>query len=191
MKEKLIAQILHYTPVNEQEETDKKTLLALLNHTEDISVRENLTMHLTASAWVVSPERKLVLMAYHKLYDSWAWLGGHADGDWNLCRVAEKEAREESGIETLTLISPEPVSLEILTVNGHEKKGEYVPCHLHLNLTFLFEAEPTQALRCKPDENSGVAWLDMDELAEKSSEPWFVERIYSKLVNRAKHRIVR
>ena len=105
--------------------------------------------------------------------------------------MAEKEAREESGIETLSLVSPEPVSLEILTVNGHEKKGKYVPCHLHLNLTFLFEAEPTQDLRCKPDENSGVAWLDMDELAEKSSEPWFVERIYSKLVNRAKHGIVR
>ena len=40
------------------------------------------------------------------------------------------------------------------------------------------------------DAISGVAWLDMDELAEKSSEP-FVERIYSKLVNRAKHGIVR
>ena len=104
------------------EKTDKETLLDLLNRPENISVRENLTGHLTASAWVVSPDRKLVLMAYHKLYDSWAWLGGHADGDWNLCRVAEKEAREESGIETLTLISPEPVSLEILTVNGHEKK---------------------------------------------------------------------
>ena len=191
MKEKLLAQIQRYNPVNEQENTDKQTLMDLLNRAEDISVRENLTGHLTASAWVVSPDRKLVLMAYHKLYDSWAWLGGHADGDWDLCRVAEKEAREESGIETLTVISPEPVSLEILTVNGHEKKGEYVPCHLHLNLTFLFEAEPTQDLRCKPDENSGVAWLDMDELAEKSSEPWFVERIYSKLVNRAKHGIVR
>ena len=191
MKEKLKAQIRRYIPVNEQEETDKKTLLALLDHPEDISVRENLTMHLTASAWVVSPDRKLVLMAYHKLYDSWAWLGGHADGDWDLFRVAEKEAREESGIETLSLVSAEPISLEILTVNGHEKKGKYVPCHLHLNLTYLFVAELEQALRCKPDENSGVAWLDMDELAEKSSEPWFVERIYSKLVNRAKHGILK
>ena len=70
MKEKLMAQIQRYNPVNEQEETDKKTLLDLLNRAEDISVRGNLTGHLTASAWVVSPDRKLVLMAYHKLYDS-------------------------------------------------------------------------------------------------------------------------
>lgn len=187
----LIQQLQQFSPCNPQEAQDRAELLRRLQSGEELYGRENLSAHLTVSGWVVSPDRRQVLMAYHNLYDSWAWLGGHADGDWDLCRVAEKEAREESGIETLTLISPEPVSLEILTVNGHEKKGKYVPCHLHLNLTFLFEAEPTQDLRCKPDENSGVAWLDMDELAEKSSEPWFVERIYSKLVNRAKHGIVR
>ena len=95
MKEKLIQQIADYIPVNEQEETDKLTLLNLLQCDEDISVRESLLAHLTASAWVVNPERTKVLMAYHKLYDSWAWLGGHADGSWDLSSVAEKEAREE------------------------------------------------------------------------------------------------
>lgn len=189
MKEQLIAQIRRYLPANEQEARDKKLLLDLLDRQEDISIRENLAAHLTASAWVVTPDRSRVLMAYHKLYDSWAWLGGHADGDWDLCRVAEREAREESGINALTLVSPEPISLEILPVFGHEKKGRYVPCHLHLNLTYLFQADPEQVLRCKPDENSGVAWLDMDTLGEKSSEPWFVERIYSKLVTKARQPI--
>lgn len=186
MKEKLIAQVRNYIPVNEQEATDRQTFLAWLDRDEDISIRENLTCHLTASAWVVTPDRKKVLMAYHKLYDSWAWLGGHADGDWDLHRVAEKEAREESGIATLTAVSAAPVSLEILTVSGHEKKGKYVPCHLHLNLTYLFEAEPEQELACKPDENTGVAWLDTDALGQLCNEPWFVERIYSKLSIKAK-----
>ena len=186
MKEKLITQIQNYIPVNEQEETDKRILLQWLSRPEDISIRENITGHLTASAWVVTPDRTKALMAYHKLYDSWAWLGGHADGDWDLCRVAMKEAREESGIEMLRLVSESPISLEILTVNGHEKKGKYVPCHLHLNLTYLFEAESDQSLHCKPDENSGVAWIPMGNLAAYSSEPWFVERIYSKLVTKSK-----
>lgn len=186
MKEKLISQVQNYVPVNEQEQTDKAILLCWLQNGGDISVRENLVGHLTASAWVVSPDRRKVLVAFHKLYGSWAWLGGHADGDWNLCRVAEKEAREESGIKTLRPVSPEPISLEILPVTGHEKKGKYVPCHLHLNLTYLFEADPDQSLQCKPDENSGVAWVDMDDLAEICGEPWFVERIYSKLVRRSK-----
>lgn len=186
MKEKLITQIQNYLPVNEQEETDRITMLNWLERPEDISIRDNLTGHLTASAWVVSPDRKKVLMAYHKLYNSWAWLGGHADGDWDLFRVAEKEAREESGIKTLAPVSTDPISLEILTVTGHEKNGKYVPCHLHLNLTYLFEAEQDQALACKPDENVGVAWLDMATLGELCNEPWFVERIYSKLTIKAK-----
>ena len=188
MKEKLTAQIQCYIPINEQEETDRKTLLSWLEKPEDISIRSSLVGHLTASAWVVNPERTHVLMAYHKLYNSWAWLGGHADGSWDLQAVAEKEAREESGIEHLRAVSEEPVSLEILTVNGHEKKGNYVPCHLHLNLTYLFEADPAQTLRCKPDENSGVAWIPMEELSVRCNEPWFVERIYSKLVKKAKSR---
>ncbi len=186
MKDKLYRQIFDYLPANEQEETDRKTLLAFLKSGSDISTRENLVAHLTASAWVVSPDRKNVLMAYHKLYHSWAWLGGHADGNWDLSAVAEKEAKEESGIEKLRPVSENPISLEILTVNGHEKRGAYVPCHLHLNLTYLFEAEQNQCLRIKADENSGVDWIDMDSLAAKCSEPWFVERIYSKLVKKAK-----
>lgn len=186
MKENLIEQIKNYVPVNEQEETDRQTLLNWLERPENISVRDNLIGHLTASAWVVTPDRKKVLMAYHKLYNSWAWLGGHADGDWDLFRVAQKEAREESGIRSLTPVCTDPISLEILTVTGHEKKGSYVPCHLHLNLTYLFEAEENQTLACRPDENTGVAWLDMDTLGQKCSEPWFVEQIYTKLIKKAK-----
>ena len=97
------------------------------------------------------------------------------------------EARDESGIEDLTLLSDRPVSLEILTVSGHEKRGKYVPCHLHLNLTYLFEADPAQSLQVNADENSGVAWLEMDKLGQFSSEDWFVERIYSKLVRRSRN----
>lgn len=186
MKEKLISQIIRFTPSNEQEETDKALMLSLLNCGDDLSLREHLSSHLTTSAWVVTPDRTKVLMAFHNLYNTWAWLGGHADGNWDLLKVAEKEATEESGITGLKAVSTEPISLEILTVLGHEKRGKYVPSHLHLNVTYLFEADPAAPLRCKPDENSGVAWLDVNELSEKTSEPWFVERIYSKLTKKAK-----
>ena len=70
MKEKLITVVKNYIPVNEQEQTDKATLLRWLQSDADISIRDNLDGHLTASAWVVNPERTHVLMAYHKLYNS-------------------------------------------------------------------------------------------------------------------------
>lgn len=184
MKEELIAQIKSYVPFNEQEQVDKMLILKLLDSGEDASERSALQAHLTASAWVVTPDRRRVLMAYHNLYDSWAWLGGHADGNWDLQAVAEKEAREESGIGALKRLHEGIFSLEVLTVDGHEKKGKYVPSHLHLNLTYLFEGNPELPLRVKADENSRVGWIEESEIAEKSTEPWFVKRIYSKLMEK-------
>lgn len=181
MKEKLIRKIREYEPFNEQEAQDRAIFLSLLSRDEDISRRDNLMVHLTASAWVVNPERTKVLMAYHNLYDSWAWLGGHADGSFDLAAVAQKEAREEAGLQDVKLVSDDILSLEILTVNGHEKRGQYVPCHLHLNCTYLLEADPHAPIRVKEDENSQVGWIDFPEIPVKSTESWFVERIYSKL----------
>lgn len=177
----LISQIENYIPFNRQEEQDKKEMLRRLRSGEELYTRENASAHLTASAWVVSPDRKKVLMAYHNLYDSWAWLGGHADGERYLLAVAKREVQEESGLEEVRAVSDEIFSLEILTVDGHEKKGDYVSSHLHLNVTYLFEADPEQNIRCKPDENQDVAWFGLEEAIEKSSEPWFRERIYRKL----------
>ena len=181
----LIQQITAYVPVNEQESADKTLLLRWLQSGEDIYTRSNQTAHLTASAWVVSPDRTQVLMAFHKIYNSWAWLGGHADGARDLMAVAKREALEESGLKDVKLLTSEIVSLEILTVDGHEKHGAYVPSHLHLNVTYLFEADPNAPLRVKPDENSGVAWIRMDEINQKSNEPWFCQRIYPKLCRKA------
>ena len=65
-------------------------------------------------------------MIYHNIYDSWAWMGGHADGEEDLFKVAEREAKEESGITDIKAISEEIASIEILPVSGHEKKGKYV-----------------------------------------------------------------
>jgi len=190
MKEKLIAQIEKYISCNPQEEADRALMLQLLA-VGDPSLRSNLHAHLTASAWVVSPDREKVLMAYHNLYNSWAWLGGHADGNWNLAEVAEKEALEESGISALRLLSENPISLEILNVSGHEKRGTYVSSHLHLNLTYLFEGDPAETLQVKPDENSRVGWIDVRKIAEKSTEPWFVDRIYSKLTEKVRKEFTR
>ena len=79
------------------------------------------------------------LMAYHNIYDSWAWTGGHADGEADFLKVAIREAMEETGITRVTPVTEDIFSLEVLTVDGHEKKGAYVSSHLHLNVTYLLE----------------------------------------------------
>ena len=68
----LLTQLEQYVPWNEQEAEDREELLRRLRSGEDLYTRENRSAHLTASAWVVSPDRRQVLMAYHNLYNSWA-----------------------------------------------------------------------------------------------------------------------
>ena len=74
-------------------------------------------------------------MVYHNIYNSWSWLGGHADGETDLLAVALREVKEE-------------------------------------------------AVSIKADENSGVAWFSPEEALKKSTDPWFVEHVYSKLIEK-------
>ncbi|MBP3210081.1 MAG: NUDIX hydrolase [Oscillospiraceae bacterium] len=170
-----------FRPENEQEEADKKGILAFLAANENAFKRDNTIAHMTASAWVVNHDRTKVLMVYHKIYDSWSWTGGHADGEENLLAVALREVTEETGVSSVTPVSKDIFSLEILTVDGHEKHGSYVPSHLHMNVTYLLEADEEEPLTVCEDENKGVAWFGLDEALSASSEPWFVQRIYRKL----------
>ena len=180
----MLEKIQAYVPYNEQEQADKEEILRRLQQGGDLYTREDPSAHMTASAWVVSPDRRQVLLCYHNLYDSWSWLGGHCDGERDLLHTAIREVREESGLKELRPVSEEIYSLEILCVDGHRKKGKYLPSHLHLNLTFLLEADPTQPLRSKPDENKAVRWFPAEEAVQASSEEWMRKRVYQKLMNK-------
>ena len=181
-------EIRRYEPFNEQEREDKEEILRQMEQADHILTRDNRNAHITVSAWIMDKDRKKVLMAYHNLYQSWAWLGGHADGDADLKAVALKEIREESGLESVRFVTEDIFSLEILTVDGHEKRGSYVPSHLHLNVSYLLEADEEEVLRIKPDENSGVRWFFLEEALAACSEPWMIERVYKKLNAKVRER---
>lgn len=183
----LYEDIKAYEPFNEQEARDKRMMLAFLERNpEDYLLRSNETAHFTVSVWVVNENRDKVLMIYHNIYDSWSWIGGHADGIEDLKEVAARELHEETGVEHIRLLSEDILSIESLTVDGHEKRGAYVPSHLHLNITYLFEACEEDVLAMKPDENSGVRWCTLEEAIALPNEPWMVDRIYQKLLDRMK-----
>lgn len=174
----------NYRPYNEQEEKDKEQILSFLERGDLVYTRESKDAHVTASAWVINREHSKILMAYHNIYDSWAWLGGHADGEKNPLLVAEKEAMEESGLQSVRPVTEDIFSVEILTVSGHIKNGSYVSSHLHLNVTYLLEADEEANLREKEDENSGVRWFTVEEGIKASKEPWMRTWIYRKLAEK-------
>lgn len=174
-----------FVPSCAQETEDLRMMRFYMERFDDLLYRTNEAAHFTASSWIVNPARSRVLMAYHNIYDSWSWTGGHADGDGDLLQVALREAKEETGIERIQPVEGSVYSLEILTVPAHIKRNRYVVPHLHLNLTFLLEADDEQPIHCKPDENSAVRWFAVDEAVAASSEP-DMRVIYQKLNDRLK-----
>ena len=178
--------IVRFIPYNEQEEVDRNIMLKYINDFDDVLTRQNEYGHFTSSAFVLNKERTKILMIYHKIYNSWAWTGGHSDGDSDLLYVAMKEAKEETGIKNVAPISKDIYSLELINVNGHEKRGKYVGSHIHLNVTYLLEADENEEIHIKEDENSGVKWVPINEVLKMSSEPWIRDRVYAKIIDKMK-----
>ena len=173
-------QLEEYKPYNEQEEKDKEIFLRYMDTFDNLFTRENEFAHFTASAWLVNEDYTKVLMAYHNIYNSWSWVGGHADGDVDLLNVALKEASEETGLTNVTPVSKEIYSIEILGVPAHVKKGKHVATHVHLNVTYLLKASENDLTCIKPDENSDIGWFKLDKAVEKSTEPE-MKIVYKKL----------
>ena len=183
--QQLRAQIEAFRPGCDQESADRTMMLRQMELRDRLLTRDDPVMHFTASSWIVSPDRRQVLLVWHELYRSWSWTGGHADGDPDLLAVAMREAREETGLEKIRPVLEDIFSLEILAVAGHVKRGEYLSSHLHLNATYLLEADPGAALRPAPGETSRVGWFDMDEAIPLSSEP-HMRPIYRKLIEKTR-----
>ncbi|MDL2234404.1 NUDIX hydrolase [Ruminococcaceae bacterium OttesenSCG-928-L11] len=179
------AAIEAFVPSCPQEAADKAQILALIaQYPDTILTRENTLAHLTSSAFVVNQNRDKILMAHHNLYNTWAWLGGHADGDPDLPAVAVREAEEEAGITGLTALDGGIHSLDILAMFGHVKRENYVTAHLHLSVAYVYIAEESAPIRARDGENTAVRWIPADRLEEYCPDAHDI-RIYRKLLARA------
>lgn len=178
-------QILDYRPVCEQEVQDQRLMLRYLELFPDtIGTRQCEIAHMTASSLIFNRDRRKLLMVFHNIYRSWSWTGGHADGETDLFMTAVREAKEETGLKSVRPIVKEAQGLDILPVWGHFKRGVYVCSHQHLNLTYFLEADEEAELAVKEDENSGAAWIPLEELRRKVTEREMVP-VYEKLIERA------
>lgn len=182
----IILEIEGYRPYNEQEEVDKEIILSFIKENEDAFSRENKIAHMTSSCFIVNAAMDKVLLCFHNIYQSWSFFGGHADGDKDFLHVSLKEAKEETGLKHIIPYDDQIFSLECLAVSGHRKKNKYVSSHLHYNVTYLLIADEDEKLIVKEDENSSLAWFDLDDVLKVSNEKWFVNNVYPKMISKIK-----
>jgi len=144
---------------------------ALVEARDDCFERTCLPGHITASAWIVSPDGGACLLTHHRKLERWLQLGGHADGEPDLVAVALREAREESGMQHFDVLSrdgegvpvPLDVDVHVIPARGAE------PEHEHHDIRFLLRARPGQGLVAS-DESIDLRWFEPDALRAVSDE---------------------
>lgn len=186
---KYIKQIKEFIPLGEQEKKDKEATLKYIEDFEDILTRDNELVHMTASAFIVNKERTKALMVHHNIFNSWSFAGGHADGKEDLLEIALSEVREETGITNPIPVSENIISIDILPVLGHFKNNRYISAHLHISVSYLFEADENEKLYIKADENSDVRWLPIDEINNYSNEV-HMKKVYAKIISKIKKEVL-
>ena len=135
--------------------------------------------HFTGSAWLVSADGARVLLTHHRKLGLWLQLGGHADGDADLVRVALREAEEESGLSGLTV---EP---EIFDLDRHRIPARGAdPEHWHYDVRYVVRAGANEKF-IVGDESHDLAWREIAEIAMDASADDSVRRMAKKFLARA------
>ena len=99
-QQKIYQEILKFKPSCNQEEKEKEVILKYIETFPNILLREKEFAHITSSGWILNKTHDKTIMAFHKIYNSWTWTGGHADGDDDFVGIAIREAEEETGIHS-------------------------------------------------------------------------------------------
>jgi len=125
----------------------------------DVFERSHPPGHFTGSAWLVSADGRRVLLTHHRKLARWLQLGGHADGDGDLARVALKEAEEESGLGGL-VVEPAIFDLDRHAIPARGADPE----HWHYDVRFVVRATGSEAF-VVGEESLDLAWVEIASIA--------------------------
>jgi 8-oxo-dGTP pyrophosphatase MutT (NUDIX family) len=156
----LLDELRVYRPLDERERAMRDRCIAFIEtHGAAAFDRALAAGHVTASAWIVDPARAHAVLLHHRKLDRWLQLGGHVDGDPDVRGAALREAREESGLRTLRLLSEHLYDVDVHPIPARGAE----PAHDHYDLRFALEADPREPLRGNA-ESHDVRWIPIDAL---------------------------
>jgi 8-oxo-dGTP pyrophosphatase MutT (NUDIX family) len=156
----MVAMLKAYHPEDAGEQEMLGRMIEFAEAHEDCCERSLVVGHMTGSAWVVDQVREYALMTHHRKLNRWLQMGGHADGSADLLAVALREAREESGLAGLRVLSETPFDVDVHLIPARGTEA----AHFHYDVRFLLEADRGEALVVS-EESHALAWLPLGELA--------------------------
>jgi len=177
-KRKLVQKLAVYESQYSEERSFIPRFISLLTNFHNCFSRSLITGHMTASAFIIDPERKYALLTHHKKLNRWLQPGGHADGNEEILDVAWKEAREETGLASLSLFTEDIFDIDIHQIPA----SNGAMAHFHYDIRFLFTAEPKETLRVS-DESHDLAWIGISRINDFVKGNLSIERMCTKVTN--------
>ena len=163
-RQSLLNLLRQHIPDDADEQAMTDATIAFVSQHPDCFKRSLPIGHVTGSAWIISPNRQSVVLIHHRKLDRWLQPGGHADGDPDVVAVALREAREETKLNSLRLVSEGDGQPAVFDVDVHliPARGD-VSEHRHYDIRFLMEADPDEPFGVS-DEVKNSRWFLMRNL---------------------------
>lgn len=171
--------ILSY--LNKNKTKNAEHLIKFIKSVGDLYSRNNDDGHITASAFIVSDDKKHVLLIEHAKYNMWLSPGGHVDAGENSLKAAIRETAEETGVKNIELLKKDILDIDIHRIPHSEKKGE--PEHWHFDIRYLFKAPKDLVINLNSDakddingvsvnkqECNGYKWYSLDDMKHHNDQ---------------------
>ncbi len=159
-----------------REEADRIRMMEFARAHPDPFDRGIQEGHFTGSGLVMAEDGSAVLLLHHLKLHRWLQPGGHGEpGETRGENVASREVAEETGLTPrLHPGAPRPFDLDIHTIPARKLD----PTHEHLDLRYLFIADPEEPLRAEPPDGLGspasgpsLRWFDVEEALAMDLDP--------------------
>ncbi|MEU9042786.1 MULTISPECIES: NUDIX domain-containing protein [unclassified Kitasatospora] len=129
--------------------------------------RGTFPLHFTASALIVHPPTRRVLLRWHVRQQAWLQVGGHGDpGETRPLDIALREGLEETGLADLTPW-PDAALVHLAVVPVPASPVE--PAHEHADLRFLLATDSPDLARPE-NPASPLEWLTVEEAQQRTTE---------------------
>jgi 8-oxo-dGTP pyrophosphatase MutT (NUDIX family) len=166
--------VQQYAQQYPQEHAKLKQFTEFVNQYSDAFERTQTVGHITASAMLLSPESDQCLLMHHRKLDKWLQPGGHADGDKDTFRVAQKEVYEETGICQFMKADAHVLDIDIHEIPARPQE----PKHKHYDICYLMQSTCLEFVQ--NEESLQLKWVDLDEVLNFNNEPRY-QRIMTKI----------
>lgn len=158
-KENLLELLYDYNSDYVEEVEYKKRTIDFINSNENIFGKLNEDGHITGSSWIISKDKKKVLLTHHNKLDKWLQLGGHTELNETVLETALREAREESGLSDIKILCERIFDIDVHLIPANNKDKE----HYHYDIRFILEGNLEEEIKIS-NESKDVLWIDINDV---------------------------